>query len=143
LGCSAWCRKNIFVVTKVNFSPHHNRVPDQLTKSECGIYINLQGKLSRTEIIEFVGKASSAAFTSSYIGFIILFHEDFVEVRDSRDGALVQVVAGQDIRCIDDGQGRNEKRRVLMAMAHPDLDGRQLVLELRVKDLYFSRRNPA
>jgi hypothetical protein len=41
LGCSAWCQKNIFVVTKVNFSPHHNRVSDQLTKSECGIYINL------------------------------------------------------------------------------------------------------
>jgi hypothetical protein len=56
--------------------------------------------------------------------YLILFSDDLVEIRNTGSGRLRQVIAGQNIRCFDDVQ---------MAMANPDLEYRELVLELRLE----------
>jgi hypothetical protein len=78
--------------------------------------------------MEFVGRAKKAALVDNYI---LLFNDDFVEIRDVLNGELRQVIAGQNLRCLDDAQGGFNKRNVVMVMAHPELEDRQLVLELR------------
>jgi len=90
----------------------------------------LQNIVSRTVVMEFVGKAKRAALVDKYI---LLFNDDFVEIRDVLNGKLQQVIAGQNVRCLDDAQAGLEKRNVVIVMAHPELEDRQLVLELRLE----------
>jgi hypothetical protein len=89
------------------------------------------GELENHDILHFAGRAASTALDGPYL---ILFHTDFVEIRDVRTRELRQVIAGQNIRCLDDVQGGIEKRNVMMAMAHPELGGRELVLELVLEE---------
>lgn len=80
--------------------------------------------------MEFVGKAKKAALVDKYI---LLFNDDFVEIRDVLNGKLRQVIAGQNVRCLDDAQAGLKRRNVVIVMAHPELEDRQLVLELRLE----------
>lgn len=89
------------------------------------------GRLATHNIMHFAGSVISTAIDGPYL---ILFHTDFVEIRDVRTRELRQVIAGQNIRCLDDAQGGIEKRNVLMAMAHPEKEGRELVLELALEE---------
>lgn len=100
---------------------------------ECGIYINKHGDVSRSSVIDFVGTALSATVDLPYL---LLFHADFLEVRHLKSGELCQIIAGETIRCPDNGQSGIEKRSVMISMMHPTWEDHQLVLEL-VSDFVF------
>ncbi|KKY21547.1 putative rho guanyl nucleotide exchange [Phaeomoniella chlamydospora] len=71
---------------------------------ECAVYVNKHGDVSRSVLLEFVGYAKSACLFGEHI---ILFHDDFVEIRNSLTGRLKQVISGRDIKCLDDGGSGN------------------------------------
>lgn len=118
-----------------------------LCYEECGVYVDKHGEVSRSVIMEFVGKAKTAAMYGAYL---VLFDSDFVEVRNAENGRLRQVIAGRDVRCLDygtnplgagtassqmtplsfGGGGGAEKRTLKLAMAHPEVPGNQIVLEM-------------
>ncbi|KFY00973.1 hypothetical protein V490_01127 [Pseudogymnoascus sp. VKM F-3557] len=101
-----------------------------LCYEDCGVYVDKHGEVSRSVVLEFVGKAKSAAMYGAYL---ILFDTDFVEVRNAENGRLRQIVAGKDVRCLDYGvQGASTmaRRSIKVAMAHPEMPNCQLVVEL-------------
>ncbi len=101
-----------------------------LCYEECGVYIDVHGDVSRSVVLEFVGKAKTAAMYGAYL---VLFDNDFVEVRNADNGRLRQVVAGRDVRCLDTGvpnAGQTGQRTLKLAMAHPEISGSQLILEM-------------
>lgn len=67
---------------------------------ECAVYVNKHGDVSRSVVMEFVGSAHSACLYGKYL---ILFNDDFVEVRNAMNGRLRQVIAGHGVACLDDG----------------------------------------
>lgn len=67
---------------------------------ECAVYVNKHGDVSRSVVMEFVGKAHSACLHGK---FLILFHDDFVEIRNAVNGRLRQVIAGKNVTLLDDG----------------------------------------
>lgn len=67
---------------------------------QCAVYVNKHGDVSRSVVMEFVGNAHTACL---YGKFLILFNEDFVEVRNAMNGRLRQVIPGHNVVCIDDG----------------------------------------
>ncbi|EEP79418.1 conserved hypothetical protein [Uncinocarpus reesii 1704] len=71
---------------------------------ECAVYVNKHGDVSRSVVMEFVGKAHSACL---YGKFLILFHDDFVEIRNAINGRLRQVIAGKGVSLLDDGGNCN------------------------------------
>lgn len=68
--------------------------------AECAVYVNKHGDVSRSVVMEFVGHAHTACL---YGRFLILFNEDFVEVRNAMNGRLRQVIPGHGVVCLDDG----------------------------------------
>lgn len=100
---------------------------------ECSIYVNKHGDISRSVVMEFVGRAKTAALYGPYV---LLFDSEFVEIRNAQNGRLRQVISGRDVRCIDDGGnvngggGLTGLRRIKLAMQHPTSDRAQLVCEL-------------
>jgi hypothetical protein len=105
-----------------------------LVYEECGVYIDRLGDVSRSVIMQFVGKATMAAMYGPYV---LLFDKDFVEIRNAQDGRLRQVIAGRDVRCLDDAQvgvfGMLQ-RTVKLCMQHPEQDRTQVVVELILND---------
>ncbi|KAL1987216.1 hypothetical protein VTN96DRAFT_4548 [Rasamsonia emersonii] len=119
--------------------------------SECAVYVNKHGDVSRSVVMEFVGRAHTACL---YGRFLILFNEDFVEVRNAMNGRLRQVIPGRNVVCLDDGgamagtgpshasnysrsvaNGQTSEyarigRTVKICMQHPEHERSQLVLEL-------------
>ncbi|KAL1967735.1 hypothetical protein VTN77DRAFT_2992 [Rasamsonia byssochlamydoides] len=124
--------------------------------SECAVYVNKHGDVSRSVVMEFVGRAHTACL---YGRFLILFDEDFVEVRNAMNGRLRQVIPGRNVVCLDDGgniagtgsgafnassfsrSGANGQtsstsdwaragRTVKICMQHPEHERSQLILEL-------------
>ena len=79
--------------------------------------------------MEFVGRAKTVAVFGVYV---LVFDSDFVEIRNAENGRLRQVISGRDVRCIDDAGYKvaGDGRGVKVALAHPDVEGRQLVVEL-------------
>jgi hypothetical protein len=67
---------------------------------ECAVYVNKHGDVSRSVLMEFVGHAHSACLCGK---FLVLFNEDFVEIRNAMNGRLRQVIAGQNVTLLDDG----------------------------------------
>ncbi|KAF7864514.1 hypothetical protein EAF04_006646 [Stromatinia cepivora] len=117
-----------------------------LCYAECGVYVDKHGEVSRSVIMEFVGRAKTAAMYGAYL---VLFDSDFVEIRNAENGRLRQVIAGSDVRCLDagtnpqgagansmatmspmGGQGGAMGRTLKLAMAHPEIVGNQIVLEM-------------
>ncbi|RMD42516.1 hypothetical protein DV735_g2630, partial [Chaetothyriales sp. CBS 134920] len=111
-----------------------------VTFEECAVYVNKHGDVSRSVVMEFVGKAQSACLYGQYL---ILFDDDFVEIRDAQNGRLKQVIAGRDIKMLDDGgcgslgsqngpgQGPDQyKRTVKVCMQHPEYDRSHVIVEL-------------
>lgn len=108
------------------------RLSDQeflLVYSDCAVYVNKHGDISRSVIMEFVGHAKSAALYNKYL---ILFDSDFVEIRNAMNGRLRQVISGRDVRCLDDGLGGGTEgyRSVKVGMGHPERVGVQVVVEM-------------
>lgn len=116
-----------------------------LCYEECGVYVDKHGDVSRSVIMEFVGKAKHAGMYGAYL---LLFDSDFVEIRNAENGRLRQVIAGRDVRCLDYGvnplgagnasshmnspgcDNGAERRTLKLAMAHPEIAGNQIVLEV-------------
>lgn len=119
---------------------------------ECAVYINKLGDVSRGVVMEFVGKAKSACLYGQYL---ILFDDDFVEIRNAMNGRMKQVIAGKDIKMLDDGGAGNgmssipqqaglggganglglqgygaAPRTVKIVMQHPEYEKSHIVVEL-------------
>ena len=110
--------------------------------SECAVYVNKLGDISRSVIMEFVGRANTAAL---YYPYLILFNDDFVEIRDAQNGRMKQVIAGQTIRMLDDGgnhgrvtqsngaAGQSAPRTVKLSMQHPEHEKCYVVVEMLMR----------
>jgi hypothetical protein len=107
-----------------------------LVYEECAVYVNKHGDISRSVIMEFVGKARSAAMFGMYV---LLFDNDFVEIRNAQNGRLRQVIWGRDVKCLDDAVGgvqipgsaaQGVQRSVKLSMQHPEVERVQIVVEL-------------
>ncbi|KAJ5087715.1 hypothetical protein N7456_011331 [Penicillium angulare] len=119
---------------------------------ECAVYVNKHGDVSRSVVMEFVGRAHTACLHGK---FLILFNDDFVEVRNAMNGRLRQVIPGHNVVCLDDGSklpgsfgqanasgisaqigfnGANgitsNSHTVKICMQHPEYERSQIVLEL-------------
>jgi hypothetical protein len=78
-----------------------------------------------SKLIQFSGRAKRATARG---GYLLLFHEDFVEIRAMYDGSLKQIISGKEIICIDDGTANGGN--VKMAMQHPKNALLQVILEV-------------
>jgi hypothetical protein len=98
-----------------------------------GVYVDKTGDINRSAILEFVGRARAAAMYGTYI---LLFDTDFVEIRNAMNGRLRQVIAGRDVRMLDDATtgGTHGKRKVKVAMQHPEVEKSQIVVELALNE---------
>ncbi|KAK3676968.1 Rho guanine nucleotide exchange factor [Recurvomyces mirabilis] len=129
------------------------RLSDQeflLCYSNCAVYVNKHGEVSRSVIMDFVGNAQNAALYGAYL---ILFDSDFVEIRNAQNGRLKQIIAGREIKCLDDGAGTataagvanggfvngpspggGAGKTVKFVMQHPELERTQIVVELLLNE---------
>jgi hypothetical protein len=128
-----------------------------LTYEDCAVYVDKHGDVSRTLIMEYTGKQKKARSATMYGQYLLLFNDDYVEVRNAENGRLRQIIAGRDVRVLDLGvrgptggnatqweqtYGKNggmsaldaSKGTVKIAMSHPELQGRQIVLEMLLND---------
>lgn len=126
-----------------------------LTYEDCAVYVDKHGDVSRTLIMEYTGKQKKARGATMFGQYLLLFNEDYVEVRNAENGRLRQIIAGRDVRVIDYGirgptggtapldehangqvPGAADacKGTVKIAMSHPELPGRQVVLEMLLND---------
>ncbi|KAJ5756515.1 hypothetical protein N7533_006058 [Penicillium manginii] len=120
---------------------------------ECAVYVNKHGDVSRSVVMEFVGSAHTACLHGK---FLMLFNDDFVEVRNAMNGRLRQVIPGHNVACLDDGSKlpgsfgqantntnmsgftgssngvsiSSTQHTVKICMQHPEHTGSQIVLEL-------------
>lgn len=80
--------------------------------------MNAHGSLSRINpVVEWDGTADRVALHPPYI---LLFNPRFIEVRHINTGRLVQIIAGNDIRCTWDGQGVNLSPAIVTSCAIDD-----------------------
>jgi hypothetical protein len=132
------------------------RLNDQeflLTYEDCAVYVDKHGDVSRTLIMEYSSKQKKARGATMYGQYLLLFNEDYVEVRNAENGRLRQIIAGRDVRCLDygvrgptggnavstnfqanPGMGEDSKTTVKISMAHPEIPGTQIVLEMLLND---------
>lgn len=130
------------------------RLSDQeflLCYQNFAVYVNKHGDVSRSVIMQFVGSAQNAALYGPYL---VLFDNDFVEIRNAQNGRLKQIIAGREVKCLDDGtnwsanaepastHGANgdhkvpttasltSSRTLKLVMQHPEMDKTQIVVEL-------------
>ncbi|KAM5359753.1 hypothetical protein ACJZ2D_014234 [Fusarium nematophilum] len=134
-----------------------------LTYEDCAVYVDKHGDVSRTLIMEYTGKQKKARGATMYGQYLLLFNEDYVEVRNAENGRLRQIIAGRDVRVLDLGvRGPTGKSTlnpqsqsngymqsssgsegstgtVKIAMCHPELPGRQIVLEMLLNDGHMEK----
>ncbi|KAL2757729.1 hypothetical protein ACRALDRAFT_1061048 [Sodiomyces alcalophilus JCM 7366] len=143
------------------------RLNDQeflLAYEDCAVYVDKYGDVSRTLIMEYSGKQKKARAATMYGQYLLLFNEDYVEVRNAENGRLRQIIAGRDVRCLDYGVrgptggtssaannwvggqyqgtgqiGEESKGTVKISMSHPEIAGTQIVLELRLNDGHMEK----
>lgn len=137
------------------------RLNDQeflLAYEDCAVYVDKYGDVSRSVIMEYSGKQKKAGGATMYGQYLLLFNEDYVEVRNAENGRLRQIIAGRDVRVLDYGvrgptggssnlgptangngqspnasptdTGMDAKGTVKICMAHPEVAGQQIVLEM-------------
>ncbi|KAK4225105.1 putative rho1 guanine nucleotide exchange factor 3 [Podospora fimiseda] len=119
-----------------------------LTYDECAVYVDKHGEISRTLIMEYSGKQKKAKAATMFGQYLVLFNEDYVEVRNAENGRLRQIIAGRDVRCLDYGfrgptgtggglqppPGQDSKATIKICMSHPEVPGGQIVLEMLLND---------
>lgn len=130
-----------------------------LTYEDCAVYVDKHGDISRTLIMEYTGKQKKAKGATMYGQYLLLFNEDYVEVRNAENGRMRQIIAGRDVRVIDYGVrgptggnaastqangrlpnvGDATKGTVKIAMSHPEIQGRQIVLEMLLNDAHTEK----
>ncbi|KAM7211588.1 Rho1 guanine nucleotide exchange factor 3 [Rhypophila decipiens] len=116
-----------------------------LTYEDCAVYVDKHGEISRTLIMEYSGKQKKASGATMFGQYLLLFNEDYVEVRNAENGRLRQIIAGRDVRCLDHGfrgptgngqqpAAQDSKGTVKICMSHPEIPGGQIVLEMLLND---------
>ncbi|GAP88075.1 putative Rho1 guanine nucleotide exchange factor 3 [Rosellinia necatrix] len=140
------------------------RLNDQeyiLAYEDCAVYIDKHGDVSRSVIMEYSGKQKKAKGATVYGEYLILFNDDYVEVRNAENGRLRQIIAGRDVRVLDYGirgptggfynsnglgarangtnDGPSSKGTVKIAMAHPEVAGQQIVLEMLLNNGHMEK----
>lgn len=122
-----------------------------LAYEDCAVYVDKHGEVSRTLIMEYSGKQKKARGATMFGQYLVLFNEDYVEVRNAENGRLRQIVAGRDVRVLDYGTrgptggggvgagvvisgGQDSKGTVKISMTHPEVPGTQIVLEMLLND---------
>jgi RHO1 GDP-GTP exchange protein 1/2 len=72
--------------------------------SEFGLYVDPHGDPSPNHpvIVEWEGRAERMASQPPYL---LLFDTRFIEIRHAETGRLVQIILGNDVRCLWDGRG--------------------------------------
>ena len=146
------------------------RLNDQeflLTYEDCAVYVDKHGDVSRTLIMEYSGKQRKSRGATLCGQYLLLFNEDYVEVRNAENGRLRQIIAGRDVRCLDFGARGptgttatppphqhaqspsgpipgaesvvDSKTTVKISMAHPEIAGMQIVLELLLNDGHMEK----
>ncbi|KAG5653612.1 hypothetical protein H0H81_011984 [Sphagnurus paluster] len=74
-----------------------------LCYDEFGLYVDKHGDPSRQAgTVEWEGTAERVAV---HLPYVLIFDSRFIEVRDIDTGRLVQIIPGNDVRCIWDGRG--------------------------------------
>ncbi|OTB07384.1 hypothetical protein M426DRAFT_53781 [Hypoxylon sp. CI-4A] len=132
------------------------RLNDQeflLAYEDCAVYVDKYGDVSRSVIMEYSGKQKKARGASMYGQYLLLFNEDYVEVRNAENGRLRQIIAGRDVKVLDygvrgptggsssaNGQSPSlgpisngvldSQGTIKICMAHPEVAGQQIVLEM-------------
>ena len=140
------------------------RLNDQeflLSYEDCAVYVDKHGDVSRTLIMEYSGKQKKAKSATLCGQYLILFNDDYVEVRNAENGRLRQIIAGRDVRCLDYGargptgttavQGGqtmtiqspsglvDSRATVKIGMTHPEIPGMQVVLEMLLNDGHLEK----
>lgn len=140
------------------------RLNDQeyiLAYEDCAVYIDKHGDVSRSVIMEYSGKQKKAKGATMYGQYLVLFNDDYVEVRNAENGRLRQIIAGRDVRVLDYGvrgptggfyspashgahangaeNGPGSKGTVKIAMAHPEMAGQQIVLEMLLNNGHMEK----
>jgi len=116
-----------------------------LTYEDCSVYVDKHGEISRTLVMEYSGKQKKAKGATMFGQYLLLFNEDYVEVRNAENGRLRQIIAGRDVRCLDygfrgptgNGQqplSQESKGTVKICMSHPEVPGGQIILEMLLND---------
>lgn len=103
--------------------------------------------------MQFVGNAQNAALYGPYL---VLFDNDFVEIRNAQNGRLKQIISGREIKCLDDGTNWSANasaangaaaggaappayapqasRTLKLVMQHPEMEKTQIVVELLLNE---------
>ncbi|KAJ8108551.1 hypothetical protein ONZ43_g6390 [Nemania bipapillata] len=138
------------------------RLNDQeyiLAYEDCAVYVDKYGDVSRSVIMEYSGKQKKAKGATIFGDYLILFNDDYVEVRNAENGRLRQIIAGRDVRALDygtrgptggfynsngyggrtNGAESGSKGTVKIAMAHPEVAGQQIVLEMLLNNGHKER----
>ncbi|KAJ4316522.1 Rho guanine nucleotide exchange factor [Fusarium piperis] len=127
-----------------------------LTYEDCAVYVDKHGEVSRTLIMEYSGKRGKARGATMYGSYLIIFNDDYVEVRNAENGRVRQIIAGRGVRVLDLGVrgptgqstlnpqsngymqsssgSEGSKGTVKISMCHPELPGRQIILEMLLND---------
>lgn len=97
-----------------------------LCYDDLAIYVDNHGIFTGPSVIWFLCRAKTVALQLPYL---IIFDTEMIEIRKAVGGQLKQVISGKDIRAIDTREGQ-----IKIAMAHPRLPGRQLVLDMMTNE---------
>jgi len=103
-------RMNFFSVTTVCLGWRTSEWNELTLFTEFGLYVDKHGDPSRhTATVEWEGTAERVAWHPPYV---LLFDNTFIEIRHVETGRLVQIISGNDIRCIWDGRGTNQSQAI-------------------------------
>ncbi|KAG6849618.1 hypothetical protein H0H93_006902 [Arthromyces matolae] len=94
-----------------------------LCYDEFGLYVNKHGEpIRQGATVEWEGTAERVALHAPYF---MIFDSRFIEIRDLTTGRLVQIISGNDVRCIWDGRG-------VSSSTAPSAGGEQIDQEAQV-----------
>lgn len=74
-----------------------------LVYQNCAVYVDKHGDVSRSAIMEFISQTKPVKAATMFDKYLILFTDEYVEIRDTEDGRLCQVIAGKGVKCLDYG----------------------------------------
>ena len=81
-----------------------------MSSTEFGLYVDNHGSPShRLGIVEWEGRVERVAW---YPPYILLFNRRFIEIRHAETSRLVQIISGNDTRCVWDGRGMSQSQVV-------------------------------
>jgi hypothetical protein len=104
-----------------------------LVFESVGIYVNKHGDVSRSVVLDFMGRVRQACLVGGMFLVLVDAGNGFVEVRNAFNGRLRQVISGRDVRLLDDGANLMSGK-VKICMQHPEYERCQVVLELVVNE---------